>query len=685
MLLAVQPLQAASNPVTEVQGELSGSDIELRLETLGESENLPEIFPVSPGNNLSDQILDFSQSSISVNQLVVQSPTPEVLVPNPEIIIQDSVPPGATVEPGAPAPPYLPRAVAPPVGDIAISNIDTSASVIDLGTVALVPRLVLREAPVQEVLSLLARAAGLNLIFTDAEGGEEEQVSSTISLDLENEPIQEVFNSVLLISGLTANRRGNTIFVGSRLPDVARNLITRTLRLNQVAAEAASTFLASQGAEVQQLVTPIQEIVDPETQRVVRRVRQPSELRPLTSFREEGSTAPILLAGLTVATEPRLNSVTLIGEPRKVQMATSLLTQLDARRRQVAVNVKIVDIDLLNTNLYNSSFSFGFEDGFFIQDQGSAIFNVGRVDPPSQGQAAGSQFAPPIIPLEDTIFAPSGVDLQLFLDQQVAPFGNVTPDGLFGFPRTARPAFGTFSNPFQGGITEVSPTGELTFEPPNLFQFPDTFLLTLQSEIQSGNAKILTDPTLVVQEGQEATIRLIQSVVESVNTEVDPDSGVRTITPVLADAGLTLTVNIEKIDDNGFIAFSISPTVAAPGATVVFNSGEGSVNELILLNRRELSSGLIRLRDGQTLIVSGVIQESDRTIISKVPVFGDLPILGALFRSTERETERREVIIVVTPQIIRDAQGSEFGYNYTPGQEARELLRRQGFPIQGNP
>jgi type IV pilus assembly protein PilQ len=59
--------------------------------------------------------------------------------------------------------------VAPPVGDIAISAIDASPSVIDLGTQERVPRLVLRDAPVREVLSLLARAANMNLAYSSVD------------------------------------------------------------------------------------------------------------------------------------------------------------------------------------------------------------------------------------------------------------------------------------------------------------------------------------------------------------------------------------------------------------------------------------------------------------------------------------------------------------------------------------
>jgi type IV pilus assembly protein PilQ len=612
---------------------------------------------------------------------------PDVLVPNPQILID-----GNPTSPGGSfsAPMPLPRAVAPPVGDISISNIDASPDLVQLGSSVIVPRLVLREAPVREVLALLARAAGTNLVFADVSGEEKEkqdaQLNTTISLDLENESVQEAFNSVLVMSGLNAHRKGNLIFVGARLPAAARNLISRTLRLNQVEAPNAAAFLAGQGASVQQLITPIIEVVDPETQRIVRREAQPPTLQALSVEEEEGSNAPLLLRDLKVSTDDRLNSVTLIGEPRKVEMATSFLTQLDARRRQAAINVKIVDVNLNNLEDYSASFSFQVNDTYVVQDNGSAVVNFGGTRPPNTATDLGRYF-PPIVPLQTGIAGSGDIEFTPFVDVQRAPYGNVSTGTILGSPFPAigaRPNFGTYSNPFQAGITEIDEEGKITYEIPQLFKYPDQFLLQLQAQIQNRNAKILTDPTLIVQEGQEATVQLTQNVLTSVDTEVDVESGVRTTTPVFEPAGLVLTVNIDRIDDNGFITLSTSPSVSAPGPAVTFDSGLGTTNTFTPLNTRKLSSGLIRLRDGQTLILSGIIQETDRTTVSKVPILGDLPLLGSLFRSTNKENDRKEVIILLTPQILNDSQGANFGYSYTPGREAGDFLRDRGLNIPSN-
>jgi type IV pilus assembly protein PilQ len=307
----------------------------------------------------------------------------------------------------------------------------------------------------------------------------------------------------------------------------------------------------------------------------------------------------------------------------------------------------------------------------------------------TMNSATGRLSNPPIItnPLSDA---------NVFLDTSNPTIVEGINGGITSvfFPSVA----GVSGNPTQTGLTTFTPAQSVTdngvttitaataeYGLPAYFQYPKKFQAQVEAQIRSGNAKILTDPTLVVQEGQEANVKLTQSVVTSVNSQVDPLSGVRTTTPVLSDVGLTMKVNLDRVDDNGFISLSIVPTIAAPGATQQFESGPGSTNTITLINKREVQSGLVRLRDGQTLILTGVIQETDQSTTSKVPILGDIPILGALFRSQSDTTARTEVVIMVTPQILNDGTEAQFGFNYTPSKASSDLLRQQGFPVQAQP
>ncbi|MGK7889932.1 MAG: AMIN domain-containing protein [Leptolyngbyaceae cyanobacterium] len=629
--------------------------------------------------------------------------------PQPEIEVEVEIPPASVPIPSAPvaqapgtteplfepqieidgfearrerlsnaAPTPLPRAIAPPVGDMAISALDPSPSTLILGTSEVIPRLVLRDAPVREVLSLLARAAGLNLAYVDG-SGEGEGVGDgvaddvTVSLDVENEPIQDIFNYVIRISGVEASRFGRTIFVSPRLPDTARNTVVRTVRMNQVTATDAVTYLATLGAETRLFFQRINQTFDDDGNLQ----SESTEVPTIETIQVEPGDSPLILSGLGATVDDRLNSVTLYGTPRNVQLALQILTQLDARQRQVAVNVKIVDVDLLATETFGTSFSFalGNEDIYFNNDGGSASLIYGGLRPPSNAEVGSSLTSPPTIatPL------PEGSTAEPFFDN---PAGNEPqfpngPNETFGFGNSfARPNFGTFDRPFQPGISDIDADEdgvEFTWSIPGLYQFPSRFLAALEAQVVNNNAKILTDPTLIVQEGQAASVQLTQEVVTNITVNRDVTAGgiSETTEFELANAGLDLNILLDRIDDNGFVTMQINPTVTSP--TTTFDTGDG---EITLLSTRTLQSGRVRLRDGQTLVLSGIISETDRVSVSKIPILGDLPIIGSLFRSTNRNNTRTEVVVLVTPQILDDSDFSDFGYGYVPQIETQQFYQR---------
>ena len=67
-----------------------------------------------------------------------------------------------------------------------------------------------------------------------------------------------------------------------------------------------------------------------------------------------------------------------------------------------------------------------------------------------------------------------------------------------------------------------------------------------------------------------------------------------------------------------------------------------------------MDTGIIRVKNGDTLILTGVLQDSETVNTSKVPVLGDVPILGSLFRSNATQKRKSELIILVTPKILKD-------------------------------
>jgi type IV pilus assembly protein PilQ len=615
------------------------------------------------------------------------APTQQPLVPNPRITID-----GITPTPGVGlATPTMSRAVAPPVGDISVSNLDaTTFNAVDLGSDKNIPKLVLKDAPIREVLEILVQTSGLNLAYMannpddkNSAAAATPKAEAKITLNLRNEPVQSAFNYVLKMSGYEAVRVGRTIFVGPKLPDSIQENIVRTLRVNQISAAGVAAFLASQGAEARiptETTTSESLKVGEVTQTSIKKSIQVG----LTSITT--ANAPTLLRGLAVNVDERLNSVTLVGTARKVEIASAMITRLDARRRQVALNVKIVDVNLSNVDSMSNSLSFKVGDGFLSVDKGAAAYNYGGSAPATNNQVSSLLNGSPVTALN----LPGGS--QPFLDYQPNAYGSSQTSGdSAGLGNIPRAGFGTTENPYQPGITSYTPgtpavaatynsTGNIvtaavaavpakyTYALPTNYQVPSKFLSTLQAQIISGNGKILTDPTLVVQEGQKSSVNLTQDVFGGFKINSVAGTGATTSTrePIIKQAGLSLDILVNRIDDNGYVSVGVTPTVSSIGSSITTQDGE-----IALLQSRTMNSGEIRLRDGQTLILSGIIQESDRTSVSKVPILGDIPILGALFRSTNKTNQRQEVVVLLTPQILNDNKGQ---VNYTPGVDTRLMI-----------
>jgi type IV pilus assembly protein PilQ len=69
---------------------------------------------------------------------------------------------------------------------------------------------------------------------------------------------------------------------------------------------------------------------------------------------------------------------------------------------------------------------------------------------------------------------------------------------------------------------------------------------------------------------------------------------------------------------------------------------------------RRYADTSIRVKDGETIIIGGLIREDDLKVVKKVPLLGELPILGFLFTNYKQNKTRNEVVIIITPRIVKD-------------------------------
>ena len=195
------------------------------------------------------------------------------------------------------------------------------------------------------------------------------------------------------------------------------------------------------------------------------------------------------------------------------------------------------------------------------------------------------------------------------------------------------------------GIAATTP-GLASITPLDPFQLGASFFkpgigVVLRALATKNMAKVLAEPNLLVKSGQEGKFH----------------AGSRIPYTVLVNTGGTSTTSIEwqnvgvsirfkpVVKENGLIALKIDP------AEVSNISGTLAVNGYPIIDSREVKTD-VQLRDGESLIMAGLLQEETIRTLSKVPIMGDIPILGALFRSTDDEIRETELVFFVTPKIV---------------------------------
>ncbi|MCP9836039.1 general secretion pathway protein D [Cyanobium sp. N.Huapi 1H5] len=670
-LQTAQPMTLRRGPVQlslpeaglqSISFEGSGNVFDLKVSP---TPGFPVGRPVVSGDGRS-LILTFNAPA----QTTLQTLTPNVTTP------------GRVPQPGF-VPPLQPRAVAPPLGDMAVGTMTISNP--SYVTVSGPPvTMTLRNAPAKDVLMALSQLGGYGFVYVDdpaaaAAAGTGAAAASAaalrpISISFRRENYGRAINSALLAAGLQGKRDGNTIFAGPNvLAKSFGSQLSKVYRLNQVPANSAADYLANLGAQVTKtntITTAVSEGVAATAAPAGSPTAATTTSSTTTTVESFGATNGPLI-GLRATTDTRLGTITLVGAPRLVAIAEQYLRQLDLRQRQVALSVKILDVNLKNdADLFNS-FAFRWGNNFIVNDNGTLAANFGSF-------LGGSEAQNPL-------------NTPLLRGQQ--PFA--------GFSGQTNPGVGTRVFDATGqqiGTTAAYPNN-------NFFDF-------FQARILSDNSKVIASPTLILQEdpsilrddagggsgsgsaggeggkgsslfssafdnidapigrkrGNEGVVRVGVNVPTKVETTIIAGTGGAVTCGIeeLSTAGLVLGARVQKIDDNGFVTFSLSPSISAVEREIP----AGGCPPISILRVRRLDTGVVRVRDGQTLILTGVISDFDRAVVSKWPILGDIPIVGQFFRASSNNREKRELVIMVTPRIINDTEGGTYGYGYQPSTPA---------------
>lgn len=339
------------------------------------------------------------------------------------------------------------------------------------------------------------------------------------------------------------------------------------------------------------------------------------------------SVSQLLEQEIIVTAEPITNSLIVSATPNYFPEIERMAKTLDAEPPQVVIQALLVEVELENQD------EFGVEIG--IQD--SVLFNRSIIDN--------------LVTLTETTTAPNGVQTttQRIISQSSTP----------GFPFNNQPlGNNTAVNPSRVGSQGLSNlavgrvNNDLGYGGLVLSASSENVSVLIRALAARRSVRILSRPQILALDNQRAQIQVGEIVPIVTGVTV----GLQATTPNIAQdpAGIILTVT-PRISPEGQIVMEVAAEKSQyrPEGVVVFvdvNTG-AQVTQPI----KDITTALttVKVPDSQTIVVGGMITKTEGVTERKVPWLGDIPILGHAFRYDSKNTRRTELLIFLTPRIIR--------------------------------
>ena len=160
---------------------------------------------------------------------------------------------------------------------------------------------------------------------------------------------------------------------------------------------------------------------------------------------------------------------------------------------------------------------------------------------------------------------------------------------------------------------------------------------------------VLSTPRIFTTNNATAQINVSQSLPYVTSSSIDPTTGQELYNYDFLNVGIVLTVT-PRITSNGYVTMDVTQTANDFVAYTSFNAP--------IVNQRETES-TISVKDGDTIVLGGIIQNSVSDTVNKIPLLGDIPILGSLFRSTSKSNDKTELLVFLTPHVVTNPEGAE--------------------------
>lgn len=358
-----------------------------------------------------------------------------------------------------------------------------------------------------------------------------------------------------------------------------------------------------------------------------------SQGQQLTAFQE-------IQRDVVIVPEPVSNTLMISATPQYFTDLMNIILELDAAPPQVVIQVLIAEVDLDNAE------EFGMEVGLqspilfsrTVIPQTTAFGPNGSVTytTPTTG---GTGLVPPGVTVNNSL---NPAALPGYGFNTTAPLGNnpLAGPGIVGFQ----------------GINNLG-VGRASANNANLGGFvfsaaSDAFTLLIRALKTQNRLDILSRPQIMTLDNQSATILVGQSFPYATGT--NSSFGVVTLNVNYRNIGVELDVT-PRISPEGKVIMRVKPQIssAAPGTLPLGNGFTAQIFNVQTVDTTVVAA------DGETVAIGGLISKNDTHSENKIPWLGDLPYVGACFRYRNHFTTRRELLVILTPHIVRSCHEKE--------------------------
>ena len=326
----------------------------------------------------------------------------------------------------------------------------------------------------------------------------------------------------------------------------------------------------------------------------------------------------------SIEAHPESNSLIITAQPDTMRSLESVIERLDIRRAQVLVEAIIIEV------MEGDGVNLGLQ---WISEQGGMLqFNNGTTVPVGSLAVAAEQAADQTV--TKTIIGTES--------------GTVTP-----YTETTEGDYGPLAS-LLSGINGLA-----------LGVIKNDWGAIIQAVATDTNSNILATPSITTMDNEEASILVGQEVPIITGSQTGTNNSNPFQTVERQEVGIKLIVT-PQINDGSAVQLTIEQEVSSvSGATAVD----------ISVNKRAIKTTVIA-DDGGMVVLGGLIDEDVQESVSKVPLLGDIPVLGHLFRSTNTTRRKRNLIVFIRPTIIRDGVSmnklSFNKYNFIRGEQTKQ-------------